>query len=109
MRFRTSLITICKDLEWLHHQGLLERTHGGALPMRTGALQDQSLREKERQHRLEKLRIASAAVRMIRPDRSSFSTPAQPLRLLLAAVAIFGILPSLQTAQISLLNWPTLV
>jgi DeoR family transcriptional regulator, aga operon transcriptional repressor len=56
-------------LESLHHQGLLERTHGGALPMRTGAIQDQSLREKERQHRQEKLRIASAAVRMIRPGQ----------------------------------------
>jgi DeoR family transcriptional regulator, aga operon transcriptional repressor len=68
-RFRTSLITIRKDLESLHHRGLLERTHGGALPMRTGALQDQSLREKERQHRQEKLRIASAAVRVIRPGQ----------------------------------------
>ncbi|MCU1242338.1 MAG: transcriptional regulator, DeoR family [Candidatus Acidoferrum typicum] len=32
-RFRTSLITIRKDLEYLHHQGMLERTHGGALPV----------------------------------------------------------------------------
>ena len=47
-RFRTSLITVRKDLESLHHQGLLERTHGGALPVRTGALQDQTLQEKER-------------------------------------------------------------
>ena len=68
-RFGTSLITIRKDLKSLHHQGLVERTHGGALPMRTGALQDQSLREKERQHRQEKLRIASAAVRVIRPGQ----------------------------------------
>src|SRR6202051_4187302 len=65
-RFRTALITIRKDLEYLHHQGMLERTHGGALPVRTGALQDQSLREKERLHRQEKSRIAAAATRMIR-------------------------------------------
>jgi DeoR/GlpR family transcriptional regulator of sugar metabolism len=26
-RFRTSLITVRKDLESLHHRGLLERTH----------------------------------------------------------------------------------
>ena len=65
-RFRTSLITIRKDLESLHHQGELERTHGGALPMKTGALQDRSLREKEGMHRREKLRIAEAAVHMIR-------------------------------------------
>src|SRR5499433_3745834 len=68
-KFRTSLITIRKDLESLHHRGLLERTHGGALPLRTGALQDQTLREKERLHKHEKLRIAEAAVRMIRPGQ----------------------------------------
>jgi len=68
-KFRTSLITIRKDLESLHHQGLLERTHGGALPMRTGALQDQTLREKERLHRREKLHIAQAALRVIRPGQ----------------------------------------
>src|SRR2546427_8344020 len=59
-RFKTSLITIRKDLEFLHHRGLLERTHGGALPLRTGALNDRTLQEKERLHRQEKLRIAAA-------------------------------------------------
>lgn len=65
-RFRTSQITIRKDLEFLHDQGQLERTHGGALPVKTGALNDRSLQEKERMHRKEKLRIAEAAVHMIR-------------------------------------------
>jgi DeoR family transcriptional regulator of aga operon len=64
--FHTSLITIRKDLEILHRQGYLERTHGGALPLDTGALQDRTLQEKERLHRQDKLRIAAAAVRMIR-------------------------------------------
>lgn len=64
--FKTSLITIRKDLEFLHHRGLLERTHGGALPVRTGALNDRTLQEKERLHRQEKLHIAVAAVKMIR-------------------------------------------
>lgn len=68
-RFRTSLITIRKDLEFLHRQGQLERTHGGALPLRNGALSDRTLQEKERLHRQEKLRIAAAAVRMIRPGQ----------------------------------------
>jgi DeoR family transcriptional regulator of aga operon len=68
-RFRTSLITIRKDLEYLHRQGTLERTHGGALPIRTGALQDQTLREKERLHRQEKMRIAVAALKMVRPGQ----------------------------------------
>lgn len=65
-KFQTSLITIRKDLEYLHHQGRLERTHGGALPLRTGALNDRTLEEKERLHRHEKLGIAAAAARMIR-------------------------------------------
>jgi DeoR family transcriptional regulator of aga operon len=65
-RFKTSLITIRKDLEFLHHQGQLERTHGGALPVKTGALKDSSLQEKSRLHRTEKLRIAAAAAQMIR-------------------------------------------
>ena len=65
-RFRTSLITIRKDLEFLHHGGQLERTHGGALPMKTGAMKDVSLHEKERLHRPEKMRIAAAAAQMIR-------------------------------------------
>jgi DeoR family transcriptional regulator, aga operon transcriptional repressor len=64
--FRTSLITIRKDLEALHHGGQLERTHGGALPMKTGVLKDSSLVEKERLHRQEKTRIANAAAQMIR-------------------------------------------
>jgi len=65
-RFRTSLITIRKDLEHLHHQGQLERTHGGALPLKIGALNDKTLMEKEQLHRQEKTRIAAAAVRMVR-------------------------------------------
>ena len=65
-RFRTSLITIRKDLEHLHHQGQLERTHGGALPLKIGALNDKTLIEKEQLHRQEKTRIAAAAVRMVR-------------------------------------------
>jgi DeoR family transcriptional regulator of aga operon len=68
-RFQTSLITIRKDLESLHHRGLLERTHGGALPVQGGAQQDPSLQQKERLHKKEKLRIASAAARMIRHDQ----------------------------------------
>ncbi len=64
-RFETSLITIRKDLEYLHNQGHLERTHGGALPVKSGALKDSSLQEKARLHRSEKLRIALAAAHMI--------------------------------------------
>ena len=64
--FRTSFITIRKDLETLDHEGQLERTHGGALPVKIGALKDRSLEEKAGMHRREKLRIARAAAQMIR-------------------------------------------
>jgi DeoR/GlpR family transcriptional regulator of sugar metabolism len=58
-RFRTSQVTIRKDLEILHSTGKVHRTHGGALPSREGALEDPTLREKEKLHRKEKMQIAA--------------------------------------------------
>jgi DeoR family transcriptional regulator, aga operon transcriptional repressor len=69
-RFGTSLVTIRKDLETLHGRGLLHRTHGGALPLTSGALLDPSLREKEKLHRREKLRIGQAAARLVKEGQS---------------------------------------
>lgn len=63
--FDTSQVTIRKDLEVLDVQGIVHRTHGGALPAHEGALEDPSLREKEKLHRKEKLHIANAAARMV--------------------------------------------
>ena len=63
--FHTSQVTIRKDLEILHADGLIHRTHGGALPSRDGALADPTLREKEKLHRKEKLKIAEAAAAMV--------------------------------------------
>jgi DeoR family transcriptional regulator, aga operon transcriptional repressor len=65
-QFRTSQVTIRKDLEVLHDQGQLHRSHGGALPAREGALEDPTLREKEQIHRKEKLRIAAAAAQVVK-------------------------------------------
>lgn len=45
---------------------MLHRTHGGALPSRDGALEDPTLREKEKLHRQKKLRIAESAASMVR-------------------------------------------
>ncbi len=59
--FHTSQVTIRKDLEALHAHGQVHRTHGGALPARESVLEDPTLREKEKLHRQEKLRIAEAA------------------------------------------------
>lgn len=64
-RFDTSQVTIRKDLELLHEQGQLHRSHGGALPAQERALEDPTLREKEQLHRKEKLHIAAAAAKMV--------------------------------------------
>jgi DeoR family transcriptional regulator of aga operon len=64
-QFHTSQVTIRKDLEILHTKGRVHRTHGGALPARESALEDPTLREKEKLHRKEKLRIAAAAAGMV--------------------------------------------
>ena len=68
--FRTSQITIRKDLEVLDSQGLIQRTHGGALPTQSGALVDPTLREKEKLHRKEKMRIAEAAAKLVEEGQS---------------------------------------
>jgi DeoR family transcriptional regulator of aga operon len=65
-QFRTSQVTIRKDLDILQGQGRIHRTHGGALPARESALEDPTLREKEKLHRKEKLQIAAAAARMVK-------------------------------------------
>jgi DeoR family transcriptional regulator of aga operon len=60
-----SQITIRKDLESLQSRGLVHRTHGGALRIQSSALFDPSLQEKQKQHSLEKQRIALAAAKMV--------------------------------------------
>jgi DeoR family transcriptional regulator of aga operon len=64
-QFKTSHVTIRKDLDILQSQGLAHRSHGGAL-LTEGVLEDPSLREKEKLHHQEKLRIAAAAARMVK-------------------------------------------
>ncbi len=60
-----SRITIRKDLEYLQSKGLLQRTHGGALAVQSGALFDPSLPDKEKLHSKEKERIAAAAAKLV--------------------------------------------
>jgi DeoR family transcriptional regulator of aga operon len=69
-RFDTSDVTIRKDLEVLHNQGLIHRTHGGALPLQSGALLDVSLQEKEKVHRKEKERIGLVAASLVEEGQS---------------------------------------
>jgi hypothetical protein len=65
-QFRTSQVTIRKDLDALQAHGRIYRSHGGALPARESALEDPSLREEEKLHRKEKMHIAAAAANMVR-------------------------------------------
>jgi DeoR family transcriptional regulator of aga operon len=69
-QFRISQITIRKDLEFLDGQGVIQRTHGGALPVQSGALLDPTLREKEKLHRKQKTEIALAAARLVEDGQS---------------------------------------
>ena len=72
-KFRTSQVTIRKDLEILHVRGLIQRTHGGALPSRGGALEDPTLREKEKLHSKEKLAVAAAAAQLVSEGQVDYS------------------------------------
>jgi DeoR family transcriptional regulator, aga operon transcriptional repressor len=60
-----SRVTIRKDLEFLQAQGLIQRSHGGAIAAQSGALFDPSLLEKQKLHRKEKECIANAAVKLV--------------------------------------------
>jgi DeoR family transcriptional regulator of aga operon len=64
-----SRITIRKDLEYLQSQGLIQRSHGGALPVQSGTLFDPSLPEKQKLHSKEKARIAAAAVDLVEENQ----------------------------------------
>ncbi len=63
-RFNTTPVTIRKDLDLLESQGVLKRTHGGAILHRP-LFRGLALTEKEKLNSEEKERIAGAAVKMI--------------------------------------------
>lgn len=64
--FRTSQVTIRKDLDLLQAKGQIQRSHGGALPTQKSVLDDPTLRQKSKLHHKEKLQIAAAAARMVK-------------------------------------------
>lgn len=66
--FRISAVTIRGDLDALDEQGALVRSHGGAVK-RLNPLRDYPLKVKETLHHAEKVRIASAAARLIQPGQ----------------------------------------
>jgi DeoR family transcriptional regulator of aga operon len=60
--------TVRRDLQALHEQRLLERTHGGAVAI--GGLYELPMRYRSSRQREEKLRIAAAALRHVRGGMS---------------------------------------
>ncbi|WP_329742907.1 transcriptional repressor AgaR [Dyella sp. A6] len=64
--FGTSAVTIRADLETLARQGLVARSHGGALPVHTPVSNDTPLSIKETRRHAQKVRIGQAAARLIR-------------------------------------------
>ena len=64
--FGISPITIRKDLDFLESEGLVERTHGGALAPQSATILDPSLKEKERHQTKEKELVAAAAIKLVK-------------------------------------------
>ncbi|MEW5842637.1 MAG: DeoR/GlpR family DNA-binding transcription regulator [Bacteroidota bacterium] len=62
--FNTTSVTIRKDLDLLEKEGVLQRTHGGAILNRS-LFHGLALNEKEKLNLEEKVRIAKEAVKMI--------------------------------------------
>ena len=60
-QLRTSQVTIRKDLEVLHRRGLVQRTHGGALPAQEITLATTELAERKGHHNAARHAIARAA------------------------------------------------
>jgi DeoR/GlpR family transcriptional regulator of sugar metabolism len=68
-RFQVSAVTIRADLEHLASEGLLVRSHGGAiLPL--GLQMEYPLQVKKTLHRAEKIRIGRAAAQLIQPHHT---------------------------------------
>src|SRR5208337_758831 len=69
-QFGTSEITIRRDLDLLEDRGLLCRTHGGALSVQSASDADHGMIERELQHSREKLKIAAAAIKLVKEGQS---------------------------------------
>ena len=72
--FSVSQATIRTDLNALERQGLLQRTHGGAMA-NAGASFERTSRQKQKLHSHEKMQIAKAAAELVHPgDTISLDT-----------------------------------
>jgi DeoR family transcriptional regulator of aga operon len=66
-RFDVSLVTIRRDLERLEGDGLIMKTHGGAVSLGVNTHAELRLSEREQQYRKEKDRIGMKAANLVQP------------------------------------------
>jgi DeoR family fructose operon transcriptional repressor len=69
--FDVSVLTIRRDLDILEKKGVLERTHGGAIPVKRMA-SESHFSQKEKMYALEKEEIAAAAVSIVEDGDTIF-------------------------------------
>ena len=66
-RFDVSLVTIRRDLDRLQKDGLIIKTHGGAVSLEVNTHAELRLSERERQYQKEKDRIGMKAASLVQP------------------------------------------
>ncbi len=69
-RLNTSISTIRRDLDYLASQGILKRTHGGAVRVRRNTTFEQLIDEARQTAVEEKRAIAVAAAKLLQPEQS---------------------------------------
>lgn len=104
-QFGVSVDSARRDLRLLEEQGLLKRTHGGALPLRSigsgGACHDMSSAERAAQIKENYLAIAKEAAAMIAPKNVVFLTSAS-IGFLIAENLPVGLACTIVTNSISI-------
>ena len=70
-RFGISIETVRRDLEYLEHQGCLQRVYGGAV-LKTSLGSEPEYNSRSKDHADEKNAIAAAAARLVEPGDSVF-------------------------------------
>ncbi|MEV0000843.1 DeoR/GlpR family DNA-binding transcription regulator [Micromonospora sp. NPDC050980] len=102
--FGVSDMTIRRDLETLHEQGLLAKVHGGATLAGPGSTDEPGFRAKSVRQSTEKSAIAAYAARLVRPGAaialSAGTTTAELARRLVEVPDLTVVTNSLPVAEI---------
>ncbi|SCG79115.1 DeoR/GlpR family DNA-binding transcription regulator [Micromonospora humi] len=102
--FGVSDMTIRRDLETLHEQGLLAKVHGGATLAGPGSTDEPGFRAKSVRQSAEKSAIAGHAARLVRPGAaialSAGTTTAELARRLVDVPGLTVVTNSLPVAEI---------